>query len=110
MNKDQINELLTGVAAVALAYALYKHLKPGSSGAVVPSPAAIKAAAADAAQAAQAGPAFAYGAPSPFTSMTDLLTGTVNDMGSWQGVDYLATIEEAPKVYGNGPRVVGGYW
>lgn len=106
MSKEQINELLMGAAAVALAYALYKHFKPGAATAKV----STKSATAAGASAAAGGAAFAYGEPSPFTSMQNLLTGSVNDMGSWQGVDYLAQIESAPPVYGNGPRVAGGYW
>lgn len=33
MSKEQINELLTGAAAVALAYALYKRFKQGGAAA-----------------------------------------------------------------------------
>ena len=95
MNKDQIQELMLGAAVVALCYALYKHFRPD----------APKKRAAGA-----GGPAFAYGAPSPFTSMRDLLTGTVNDMGAFEGQTYLTDIEAAQKISGNGPRVVGGYW
>jgi hypothetical protein len=88
MNKEQINELIMGVAVVALGYALWKNFRPGAAAQV-----ATKA-----------------GAPSPFTGMTDLLTGTVNDTGAFEGVNYLAQIESAAPVYGNGPRVAGRYW
>lgn len=101
MNKDQIQELMMGVAVVALGYALYKHFKPGAA-------VATKAAAVSTASAG--GPAFAYGASSPFTSMKDLLTGTVHDFGEYQGENYLADMESSAPVYGNGPRVPGGYW
>lgn len=98
MNKDQIQELMLGVAVVALGYALYKHFKPGAK---VAAPVSVAKA---------GGAAFAAGEPSPFTSMKDLLTGAVSDFGAYDGNNYLADIEAAAPVYGNGPRVAGGYW
>jgi hypothetical protein len=89
---------MMGAAVVALAYALYKHFKPG----------AAKAAPATAQP--SGGAAFAYGAPSPFTTLADLLSGAVHDIGSFDGQNYLGTIEAGPVVAGNGPRAPGALW
>jgi hypothetical protein len=107
MNKEQIQELMMGAAMIAVVYALWRNFKPA------PAKVSAKAAAVTTAAGAQAragGAAFAYGEPSPFTSMNDLLGGTVKDTGTWEGIDYLEKIESAPRVIGNGPRVAGGYW
>lgn len=96
MNKDEIQELILGVAVVALGYALWKNFKGGavavgtksSAGGVTVAP---------------------YGAVSPFTSLTDLLSGTTHDIGSFNGQNYLAQME-AGSPWGNGPRQPGALW
>ncbi len=103
MNKDQINELLMGAAVVALAYALYKHFKPGANAAASPAPAVAPAQ-------VGGGAAFAYGEPSPFTTLTDLLSGTVHDIGGFNGENYLADMEASTAASGNGPRRAGALW
>jgi hypothetical protein len=81
MTKDDIQDLLVGAVVVALGYALWRHFKPAQ--AVVAAPPA------------PTGPrtGVTVGAPSPsaspFTSLTDLLSGAVHDIGGYQGRNYL---------------------
>lgn len=93
MSKDEMHDLALGAALVILGYALYKHFKAGQ-----PLPAST-AAAVNAVENnyTTSGPA------SPFTSLTDLLTGTVHDIGGYQGHNYLAELED------NSFKKVG-YW
>lgn len=103
MTKDQVQELMMGAALVALGYALWQHFKRPASPAAATSQAA--------AQQQAGGAEFAYGEPSPFTTLQDLLSGAVHDIGSWNGENYLADLEAAPATAGGaGPRVPGGYW
>jgi hypothetical protein len=95
MNKEQIQELILGAAVVALGYALWKNFK-GSA----------KVSTKTAAGGVTVAP---YGAVSPFTSLTDLLTGTVSDIGAYEGVNYLGQLE-AGSPWGNGPRQPGAMW
>lgn len=91
MSKEELNDLMMGAALVALGYALLQHFKQPAAAlpaAGMPSPGGAAAAA--------GGPAFAAGEPSPFTTINDLLTGTVHDLGGYQGQNYLALTEAAP--------------
>lgn len=80
MNRDDLNDLLMGVAVVALGYAVYSHFKP--------------AAKAKAAQVAAA-PDTPKAALLPYSSLSldQLLYGAANDVGAFQGHNYLALLE-----------------
>ena len=99
-----MQDLLMGAAVIALGYALYTHFRPASASTP------IRVQTASAASTAAGGAAFADGQVSPFTSLFDWFSGTTIDVGAFDGVNYLADMESAPPVYGNGPRVSGGYW
>ena len=90
MSKEATQELLMGAVMVLLAYAAYRHFKPAPAKA----PAQAKM--------AQPSQGFAAGEPSPsstytgspYTSLTDLLTGTTHDIGEFQGRNYLNEISD----------------
>jgi hypothetical protein len=87
MSRDDIHDLMLGAVVVVLGYALYKHFKQPAAPA--PSPATIAIGEA-------AGNANTSGPNSPFTTLQDLLTGTVHDIGGFGGTNYLAIMEEQP--------------
>lgn len=101
MNQSEVHDLMLGAVAAVLVYALYKHFKPGASAATAPAVAPVQTG---------GGAAFAYGEPSPFTSMTDLLTGAIHDIGGYDGQNYLADMEASTAASGNGPRAAGALW
>lgn len=96
MTKDDVQSLMIGAVLAVLGYAAYKHFK-----------AAPTAVAPPAGQGAPVAP------PSPYTSLTDLLTGVVHDIGSYEGRNYLNEMAD-PLINGNGGKdsIVkpGGYW
>ncbi|MGZ4837642.1 MAG: hypothetical protein ACXVZR_03770 [Terriglobales bacterium] len=94
MSKDEVHELLMGAALVALGYALYQHFK--TKPATAPMPAITTPAQAVENNYTTTGPS------SPFTSLTDLLTGTVHDIGGFGGTNYLAQIETGGAGQGTG--------
>lgn len=83
MTRDDMHDLALGAALAILAYALYKHFQ-GSQ----PLPAST-AAAVNAVENNYT----TSGPTSPFTSLADLLTGAVHDIGGYNGQNYLAGIE-----------------
>ena len=110
MKQDDVQSLMMGLVMVALGYALYKHFKPGTT-----APGAAPRPAQGPGGTSQS---FAYGEPSPytgspFTALSDILSGTVIDVGSYGGRNYLNEISD-PMLNGNGGRdsirKPGGYW
>lgn len=97
MTRDEMHDLLTGVAVAVLGYALYQHFKTKPT--MPAAPTVTTPAQAVENNYTTSGPA------SPFTSMVDLLTGTVHDIGGFGGQNYLAQIEAT----GAGQQT-GGYW
>jgi hypothetical protein len=84
MTRDDIHDLALGAALVILGYALYKHFQSGQ-----PLPASTANAVTDVENNYTTS-----GPTSPFTSLTDLLSGTVHDIGGYQGQNYLAGLED----------------
>jgi hypothetical protein len=86
MTREDIHDLALGAVLVVLGYALYRHFKaqPLPAG---PTPQQI-------AIGETAGNANTSGPNSPFTTLNDLLTGTVHDIGGFGGENYLALLEE----------------
>lgn len=80
MNKDDIQDVLVGLAVVALGYALFKHFKPGAVGAgmVIAAPAAPYAASYP--LATNNGVPYDTANPGQFIRLADLLRGTVHDI------------------------------
>jgi len=93
MTRDDMHDLALGAALVILGYALYKHFQAGQ-----PLPASTSNAVG-----AVENNYTTSGPTSPYTSLTDLLSGTVHDIGGWQGQNYLAGLED------NSFKKVG-YW
>lgn len=93
MTRDDIHDLALGAALAILGYALYKHFQAGQ-----PLPASTATAVT-----AVENNYTTSGPTSPYTSLTDLLSGTVHDIGGWQGHNYLAGLED------NSFKKVG-YW
>jgi hypothetical protein len=85
MTRDEINDLVLGAVVVVLGYALYKHFK-AQQPAAAPSQQQIAIGEA-------AGNGNTTGPASPFTTLQDLLTGTVHDIGGFGGTNYLALME-----------------
>jgi hypothetical protein len=88
MKRDDIHDLMLGAVLVVLGYALYKHFNPTSTttAPAVRSPMGI-------AVGEVMGNATTSGPTSPFTSLKDLLSGTVHDIGGFDGTNYLAMLE-----------------
>lgn len=93
MTRDDMHDLALGAALVILGYALYKHFQAGQP---------LPASTANAVKAVENNYTTS-GPTSPYTSLTDLLSGTVHDIGGWQGHNYLAGLED------NSFKKVG-YW
>lgn len=87
MTKDDIQDLAVGAVLVVLAYAVYRHFKTAPAAAPAP----------------RAGVAVGEPPPSPFTTLQDLLSGTVQDIGSFGGRNYLNEIAD-PGLNGNQGR------
>lgn len=91
MTREEINDLVLGAVVVVLGYALYQHFKAQQPAAgAAPTRASVAVGEA-------AGNANTSGLNSPFTTLQDLLTGTVHDIGGFDGTNYLALME-APTV------------
>lgn len=90
MKKSDIHDLMLGAVVVVLGYALYQHFKTApSSQPYTPygkTPMGVNVG-------ETVGGANSDGSASPFTSLRDLLTGTVHDIGGFNGRNYLAEIE-----------------
>lgn len=87
MSRDDVNDLILGAVVVVLGYALYKHFKvqaPAASS--TPTQMGI-------AVGEVTGNATTSGPTSPYTSIKDLLSGAVHDIGGFDGKNYLAMIE-----------------
>jgi len=79
-----MHDLALGAALIVLGYALYKHFQASQ-----PLPASTATAVT-----AVENNYTTTGPTSPYTSLTDLLSGTVHDIGGWQGQNYLAGLED----------------
>lgn len=85
MSKDDMEQLMLGAVIAVLGYALYKHFNPSSAG---PAPtSSLGVAVGEVASNGNTGPV------SPFTMLENLLTGTVHDIGGFDGTNWLAQIE-----------------
>lgn len=84
MNKDAVQDLMTGAVVVVLAYAMYRHFvkAPGASAsklvpqAMMPRPQAVNVPVA-----------------SPYTTIYDYMAGGLVDYGAFDGRNYLAELE-----------------
>lgn len=102
MNKEATQELMMGAVLVLLAYAAYRHFsqaKPPSIAApTTPRPTTSGGAGGGKTNMPNLAPTAPWAqpaaAPSPFTSLANLLTGTTHDIGGFQGTNYLNTIAE----------------
>lgn len=108
MKKDEIHELIMGLAVMALGYALYTRIKSGAAAtggqyAGVPT-----------------NPVYGQGVGAPYNPETvagsmglaGLLAGTVGDIGAYNGVNYVAGMTDTA-IAGIGKDSVfvqGGYW
>lgn len=114
MKKDEIQDVIIGIAVVALGYALYTKFKGGSV--------SQYAAAAPGGQYAgvPTNPTYGAGFGAPYNPETvagsmglaGLLAGTVTDIGAYNGVNYVAGMTDTA-VAGVGRDsiyVAGGYW
>lgn len=103
MKRDDMNDILMGVAVVALGYALYRAFKPAAAPA--PRNAGVVGPGAQTQMPVYQGPqqqqAPAY-TGSPFTALTDLFTGAVHDIGSYGGRNYLNEMAD-PIISGTAP-------
>lgn len=94
MNKDQLHELLMGVAVVALGYALYKHFKPAAKApAGAPAPSVVRV---PTAINPSQGIAYNPANPGQYISINDLLAGTVHDLATTPGgtAGYIPSTDE----------------
>jgi hypothetical protein len=99
MNKDQVQEIMLGVTAVVLAYAVWKHMKPAAT--ITP---AFKAASPIA---PSQGTAYNPANPGALASgLTNLLAGTVHDLmgGSTSSAAIPTTTDIIDSSLGNVPN------
>lgn len=80
MNKDELHELLLGVALVALAYAVYKHMNTAA-------PASLPATSVKLPTAINPSQGVAYNPANPgaYITIDNLLAGTVHDLATTPG-------------------------
>ena len=107
MNKNDIQDLVMGVAVVALGYALYTQFKPGKAkGALSP---ILNGQIGTSYNPMQGAPYDQNTALGSF-GLAGLLSGTTNDW-TYGGKDYLSTIT-SPRLGGTQPDsiVVKGWW
>ena len=94
MTNEDMKSLILGTALVVAGYAIYRQFKPAAS-----------------APAAGQGIAPGEPAPSPYTTLNDLLSGAVLDIGEWGGRNYVNEMAD-PLINGNNGKdsIVRGYW
>ncbi len=112
MKKDEIQDVIMGIAVVALGYALYTKFKGGG---------VSKYAAAQGGQYAgvPTNPTYAPGFGAPYNpdtvagsmGLAALLAGTVGDIGAYNGVNYVDDLQDAAIAgAGRDSVFVKGYW
>jgi hypothetical protein len=99
MNQNQVQELIMGAALVALSYALYKHFKPGANKSPTSTPAPYSPLATT--YGPTVGAPYDVNSPAGYMKLVDLLKGTVGDIGSYNGQNYLMTPDDP---WNNGGR------
>jgi hypothetical protein len=87
MKRTEFHDLALGAALIILGYALVKHFQAQPAASITPT--VVQATPAQAVE----GNYTTSGPTSPFTSLADLLSGTVHDIGGFGGQNYLAGIE-----------------
>jgi len=93
MNKEATQELMMGAVLVLLAYAAYRHFTANNAPPTAGEPAAPRQGIASSLlPSTTKRPTTQARMPSPYTSLTDLLSGTTHDIGAYEGRNYLDEI------------------